>query len=383
MLLLLGGGGLAAQRGTTDLWDLPHPFWWLGLSALLAVGLGVLLGLRRRLPFVLLIASAIVSILPLPMAIGTEPLPVLVALYTVGAFHSSRAAWFGFAAIASASAGGVLLGVAGPLGLLRGDVPLDLGTGISAVSSVVIFLLIATLMGTSVGNRRRYTQALIDRAGQLVRERDAQARIASAQERSRIAGEMHDVIAHSVSVMIALSEGAAAASRTRPEQAAETMAQVAETGRGTLAEVRRLLGVLSEEGEAAERRPQPGAAELDGLIAGFRAAGVPLDYVTSGDPTDDQSLGLVVYRIVQESLTNALRYAPGAAVTASVHWSGYGVGIEVVDDGPGGEQTSQGAGRGLLGLRERASLYAGTVDAGPRPEGGWAVHVSLRTGGSP
>ncbi|MET0161982.1 MAG: ATP-binding protein, partial [Microbacteriaceae bacterium] len=93
--------------------------------------------------------------------------------------------------------------------------------------------------------------------------------------------------------------------------------------------------------------------------------------------------GLVVYRIVQESLTNALRYAPGAAVTASVHWSGYGVGIEVVDDGPGGEQPSQGAGRGLLGLRERAALYAGTVDAGPRPEGGWAVTVTLRTGGAP
>ncbi len=329
-----------------------------------------------------LVITAIASVIPLPSTAGTEALPVLVALYGMGAFHSSRGAWVGFAAVASGSAAGVILGATGPLSVLRSDDAVNLGMTVSAVSSMVIFLLIATLMGTSVGNRRRYTQALIERAAQLVRERDAQARIAGAQERSRIAGEMHDVIAHSVSVMIALSEGAAAASRTSPMQAAETMSQVAETGRGTLAEVRRLLGVLGEEGEAPERRPQPGAAELDGLVAGFRAAGVPLAFETSGEPTDDQSLGLVVYRIVQESLTNALRYAPGAAVTASVHWSEYGVGIEVVDDGPGAGQPSQGAGRGLVGLRERAALYAGTVEAGPRPQGGWAVSVSLRGGGT-
>lgn len=381
-VLAVGGAASESYQGRTTSWGLPYAWWWTALAAAVAVGLCVVLTQRRRRPVPVLVITAIASVVPLPSTAGTEALPVLVALYGMGAFHSSRGAWIGFAAVASGSATSVVLGAAGPLSVLRSGDALDLGMTVSAVTSMVIFLLIATLMGTSVGNRRRYTQALIDRAAQLVRERDAQARIAGARERSRIAGEMHDVIAHSVSVMIALAEGPAAASRSKPEQAAETMAQVAETGRGTLAEVRRLLGVLHEEGEQAERRPQPGAAELDGLAAGFRAAGMRLELRSSGEPTDDQSLGLVVYRIVQESLTNALRYAPGAAVTASVHWSEYGVGIEVVDDGPGGGQPSQGAGRGLVGLRERAALYAGTVEAGPRPEGGWSVSVTLRAGGT-
>lgn len=380
--LLLGAAFFDVERGSTRAWGLPAPALWAALTAITVIVAAIAIAWRRRRPLLLFVAGLAISVAPFPVTAGTEWLPVLLGLYALGAFRSSRQAWIAFATAAGVSVLGIAVGMALPFSLIRGEQPFSPQTLPPAITSVVVLLLIATLMGTSVGNRRRYTQALIERAAQLVRERDAQARIAGAQERSRIAGEMHDVIAHSVSVMIALSEGAAAASRTNPAQAAETMSQVAETGRGTLAEVRRLLGVLSEEGEAAERRPQPGAAELDGLVAGFRAAGVPLAFETSGEPTDDQSLGLVVYRIVQESLTNALRYAPGAAVIASVRWSEYGVGIEVSDDGPGAGQPSQGAGRGLVGLRERAALYAGTVEAGPRPQGGWAVSVSLRAGGT-
>ncbi|MFS0853952.1 sensor histidine kinase [Microbacterium sp. 179-I 3D4 NHS] len=379
----VAGSWYSVSEGATLVWALPVPQAWAALTAVVVVAAIVATAFRRSHPWLLFAVGCALMTVPLPIPTVTEILPLLIALYALGAYRSSRAAWTGFGIGSAAAAVGAALGSRAQVLLLAEFDAASISEMLTSFVSAAILLLVATLIGTSVGGRRRYTQALIDRAERLAVERDQQAVIAAAQERNRIAGEMHDVIAHSVSVMIALSDGAAAASRARPEEAAETMREVGETGRRTLAEVRRLLGVLHEaDGTAAERMPQPGAHQLTELVDGFRAAGVDVAFRTSGEPTADPSLGLVVYRLLQESLTNALRYAGGAPVSVDVHWSAYGVGLEVIDAGPGAGQPSQGAGRGLVGLHERAALYGGTVDAGPRPEGGWAVRIRLGNEGN-
>lgn len=367
------------SEGRTVVWGLPMPQVWVAPTGLLAVLAGVAVALRRSRPWLLTVVGCASMVVPLPIPTATELLPLLFGLYALGAYRSSRAAWTGFGVGAVAALVGAFTGSRAQVMLFAATPVPTFWESVTSASFVVVLLLVATLMGTSVGGRRRYTQALIDRAERLAFERDQQAVIAAAQERNRIAGEMHDVIAHSVTVMIALSDGAAAAARSAPGDAVETMREVGETGRRTLAEVRRLLGVLHEDdGRPAERMPQPGAAQLGELVDGFRAAGMEVSFRSEGTPTDDRSLGLVVYRLLQESLTNALRYAAGAPVWVTVHWSVYGVAVEVADDGPGAGQASQGAGRGLVGMRERAGLYGGTVEAGPGRDGGWVVRAVLR-----
>ncbi|WP_314649622.1 histidine kinase [uncultured Microbacterium sp.] len=366
----------------TLVWGLPLPQAWVAPTAALVVLAVVAVALRRSRPWLLVVVGCAYLLVPLPIPTATELLPLLFGLYALGAYRSSRAAWTGFGVATAAGLVGAFTGSRAQVMLFAANPAPNFWETLTGAGSVVILLLVATLIGTSVGGRRRYTQALIDRAERLAFERDQQAVIAAAQERNRIAGEMHDVIAHSVTVMIALSDGAAAAVGARPDAAAETMREVGDTGRRTLAEVRRLLGVLHEDdGRPAERMPQPGADQLAELVDGFRAAGLKVAFRTTGTPTGDPSLGLVVYRLLQESLTNALRYAGDATVSADVHWSAYGVAIEVADDGPGAGQPSQGAGRGLVGMRERAALYGGTVEAGPRPGGGWGVTIALRSEG--
>ena len=324
----------------------------------------------------LTVSGIAILLIPFPMPGIAEPLFVLLGLYALGAYRSPRWAWIALAAAVLASAIGTTYG----MGMLpaRGGSPAVAGSTVPLSAST---MLVATLAGTTIGTRRRYVAALVDRAEQLARERDQQAQIATARERGRIAGEMHDVIAHSVSVMIAMAEGAVA---TKDDTAArDAMTTVAETGRTTLGEVRRLLGVLHDgEDGRAPRAPQPGASSLTELFDGFRAAGLRLQSSVVGTASGDESIGLTVYRIAQEALTNALRYAGPTRVEATVTWQADTVRILVVDHGSRRDLPSQGAGRGLVGIRERAALYAGTVETGPRPTGGWAVDVRLHHGGT-
>jgi signal transduction histidine kinase len=243
------------------------------------------------------------------------------------------------------------------------------------------------LLGISVRHRRNSLSALTQRAEQLERERDQQATIAAAAERTRIAREMHDVVAHSLSVMVTLSEGAALKQAAEPERAGRAMRQVSATGHQALDEMRRLLGVLRTEDAPESRQPQPGMAQIDGLFDQVRATGLAAGLIVTGTPAAlPPGAELTVYRIVQEALTNTLKHAAGPTrVSVAIAYRPGSITVDVHDDGAGGRvrpelETGTGtgtAGHGLAGMRERAAVYGGTVSAGPDPAGGWHIRAHL------
>ena len=355
----------------------------------LAIGGLVVLSARHRFPRLFFAAATALSVLSLAGGSGAESILAVIAVYTVGADSRGRVAWVRFSiAMASGALGALAVsvrGIVGPpiLGLaprtLARDGVLDWA---SAYLIIAAILLIAALLGTNAGYRRRHISELLDRAERLARERDHQVEIAGALERERIAREMHDVIAHSLSVIIAVSDGAHAVADDRPAEAKVAMARVAETGRRTLGEVRRLLGGVRGDNHetASQHAPQPDASHLTSLAAEFVATGLPVRLTVTGTPSRDAGLGLAVYRIVQESLTNVLRHSPQAeSATVSITWTAAEVVIIVRDTGTFTPSPTN-EGRGILGMRERANLYAGTVEAGFHDEGGWRVSARLGRG---
>jgi signal transduction histidine kinase len=235
----------------------------------------------------------------------------------------------------------------------------------------------AVVIGVNVRTRRAYLAALEERAAQLERDRDQQGQLAAAAERARIAREMHDIVAHNLSVMVALADGAGFMAASNPARSIGAMAHVSKTGRHALGEMRRLLGVLRDDGAAA-LAPQPGLADLDALLERVRAAGLRVTLQVSGRPI---ALGsgaeLTVYRLVQEALTNTLKHAgPDAQATVRLSYEDDGIDVEVADDGSGRTLVSAG-GQGLPGMRERAAVYGGAIEAGPAATGGWRVHTRL------
>ena len=252
----------------------------------------------------------------------------------------------------------------------------------SSFTSVVV----AVLIGLTVRTRHDYTEALEDRARGLEIERDQQARLAAAAERTRIAREMHDIIGHNLSVITGLADGGKYAAGKSPERAAQALDAIGATSRQALGELRRLLDVLRDDDETAplpaDRTPQPGLADLDHLLDGVRATGLPVRLTVEGDPTLSPGRQLTVYRVVQEALTNALKHAgPGAeADIRIVHGTAGAVTVTITDTGsPASPPAMPSDGRGLPGMRERTALYGGTLEAGPRPhpERGWRVHLHL------
>ncbi len=237
----------------------------------------------------------------------------------------------------------------------------------------------ATVLGRNVRNRRRLLASLEERAARLERERDQQGRLAAAAERARIARELHDVVAHNLTVMIALADGAAYAMHDSPDRAQDALATVSQTGRRALGEMRRLLGVLRDDDVdvAPNREPQPGVPEIDALVDQVRAAGLPVSYqVSPAARTLAPGIQLTLFRIVQEGLTNTLKHAgPSAAAEVSVLTSNGSVQVSVSDNGTAAVLSNGGA--GLRGMRERAAVYSGVIEAGPRPEGGWRVSAQL------
>ncbi|MFI7452133.1 sensor histidine kinase [Nonomuraea sp. NPDC049714] len=238
------------------------------------------------------------------------------------------------------------------------------------------------LLGVTVRLRHAYLTQLRERAWRLERERDQQARIAVAAERVRIAREMHDVIAHNLAVMVALADGGALASAISPRQAAEALSAIAATGRQSLTEMHRLLGVLRDADDTGELAPQPGLVDLNTLIEQVHAAGLPVTLTHEGDPPAlTEGAGLSIYRIIQEGLTNILKHAgPHATARVRLRFHAIGADIEIDDDGGGRRAIPAvpGQGQGLTGMAERAAAYHGQVDAGPLPEAGWRVRVRLR-----
>ena len=244
------------------------------------------------------------------------------------------------------------------------------------VGGVAVFAWIA---GLSLHERMRRTAELEERAARHERERETEARTAVAEERTRIAREMHDVVAHSLSVMVVQAEAAEAMLDVDPERARRPLIAVQETGRSALGELRRMLGALREIGEdGAPLAPQPGLAGVGELVEHVRAAGLLVSVRVEGDERPLPSgVDLSAYRIVQEGLTNALKHAGPARAEVLVRYGERELELSVSDDGRGHDPQSNGGGHGLVGMRERVALYGGELEAGPRPDGGFRLRARL------
>jgi signal transduction histidine kinase len=241
-------------------------------------------------------------------------------------------------------------------------------------------VLSAWTLGSLRRTRQGYIAGLEERALQLQRDAEQQATIAAAAERSRIAREMHDVVAHSLSVIVVQADGALYASARRPEAAVDALRTISATGRESLTQMRRLIGVLHEdEDDGAERSPMPTVDDLDRLVEQVRGSGVGVDLAVHGDAAlVDGATGLTVYRIVQEALTNTLKHGgPDVRASVEVAYDPEAVSVLVADDGRGAASLDDGAGHGLVGMRQRIAVHDGTVVARPRPGGGFEVRATV------
>ncbi|MFC3300772.1 sensor histidine kinase [Arthrobacter agilis] len=324
---------------------------------------------RRDRPVAVL---GFVALLDIPVSLvtdgaGSSGVATTFALYTVAVMYPMRWALIAGVAATVFSVGALFV------------LPVDLFAGAPGArwvlaGFVVMFLAIAVGIGVTVRRDRDHESKLREWAAR-------NAELASAGERNRIAREMHDVVAHSLTVMVALSDGAAVVMKRDPERATAVLGELSGTGRTAIADMRRVLGVLRAEAASESREPLPASSSLAHLLDGFRAAGLPLRVTTSGPRLpEDPAFQLTVYRILQESLTNVLRYGKGVTlVDVSIARTADTVSLRVADDGRGamGPAVSLGSGQGIAGMRERAAIYAGSVEFGLRQSGGWLVEVQL------
>ncbi|MGH8889457.1 MAG: sensor histidine kinase [Acidothermaceae bacterium] len=348
----------------------------LTIGILLDLGLALPLIWRRRAPSVVF---GVIATVALATWLGDKRIfaavALLIAFYTVAAYEPRRRTIaaaivleFGvlLATLSWAGGGRVLLGFVFLSGLVTA----------------------AGFIGTNVRTRRAYLAALEDRNSRLEFERDQQAQLAAAAERARIARDMHDVVAHNLSVMIALADGASFTVDADPARASNAMAQVSATGRQALTEMRHLLGVLHDDQPAA-LHPQPGVADIDELLTQVRLTGLTGELISEGNHSAfPPGLQLAVYRLVQEALTNILKHAFDAhTATVRLSFTAKKVDVDVVDDGlvpASSSSTAEGfvngstSGHGIAGMRERVAVYGGTVEAGPDPVRGWRVRATFK-----
>ncbi len=342
-------------------------------------GIGVLLvstlAFRRRFPLSTLAAVCTFSLAQASFGPSFPPtvIAVLVAVYTVGSYSRRRPALTALAVL------GVL--IAAVVSFRYDD---EFAESLARFLFAAAMVVAAFVLGVNVRMRRVYLASLRDRALRAERDRDQQAQIAAARERATIAREMHDIVAHNLSVMIALADGAAYAARTDAAAAETASLHVSSTGRQALDEMHRLLGVLRSNGGESPRTPQPGVAQIDELVSQVRTTGLPTSWTITGERFPlSPTAGLALYRVAQEALTNVLKHAvqpSGAHIRLT--YTDPAVTLEIDDDGVGGASGSA-AGHGLSGMRERVGVFGGDVTAGPRPGGGWRVIARLEPGRVP
>ena len=331
------------------------------------------LAARRRFPGVVL-ASCVASGLAF-VALGLPPVvlgvAILVAVYSVAAYGER---WVSLAGLAAAAVGSAAV----QLTPGRFQMP-------TPVTNTLI-LGAAWLLGHFVGVRHAYTDQL-ERTAELERARAEAARRAVAEERLRLARELHDVVAHSISVIAVQSGVGAHVAASQPEEAAKALAAIEATSRAALIELRRLLGVLRQEGEPqGSLAPVPGLADLDALLTEVAKAGLAVRLRVEGTPWQlPAGVDLSAYRIVQEALTNVVKHAGEARAQVTICYSDQDVTIEVTDDGlgvtaPAGDGRVR-VGHGLIGMRERVQVFGGDLQTGPRPGGGFRVAARLPLAG--
>jgi signal transduction histidine kinase len=334
----------------------------LGATLLLVV---VPLSLRRVLPLAVLIVvsiGALITAVESPAG-WVQAGAVGLASFTLGerASDRTRSALFVLAVAALVT-----------VGFLAQDVE-----PVEAIVLPFVVLVPTWLLGDVLRARRIEAEREAEALERARREHEAELRAAAADERRHMARELHDGVAHAVSVMVIQAGAARQVVHTSPARAEDAMRAVESTGREAMAELRRLLGALTDDDETAGLAPQPGIGDLPALLDRVREAGLEISLEVDGAPrTVPASLDVTVYRIVQEALTNALRHARQAATRVRLSWEADQLRVEILDDGSaiaGGE----GSGRGLVGMRERASLVGGRLEAGPRPGGGYAVRAWL------
>jgi signal transduction histidine kinase len=240
-----------------------------------------------------------------------------------------------------------------------------------------ITFTIAWIIGFAVGEKYREVDEAKERADAAEREREERARRAVADERARIARELHDVVGHSVSVMTVQASAVRRLLEPDQEQVGEALEVVEQTGREALAEMRRMVGVLRHAEEAPALAPQPSLGEIERLVQHARDRGLPVELFVEGDPVDlPTGIDLTAYRLVQEGLTNAIKHARAQQAEVVIRYEDGHVELTVSDDGSGGGDGG-GSGHGLVGMRERVTVYGGELEAGPRPEGGFRLRARL------
>ncbi|MFE4051968.1 MULTISPECIES: sensor histidine kinase [unclassified Streptomyces] len=342
--------------------------------------LSLVVALRRRMPERMLLLALAVGLGQLITDVATLPadFALLVIVYTVAAVGARWASRLALTAGLCAA----------PLAQLRWpNEDVGVATNLAVMVLQTVPFALAWVLGDSIRTRRAYFAQLEERAARLEKEREAQAKVAVAAERARIARELHDVVAHNVSVMVVQADGAAYVLDAAPDQAKKALETISSTGRQALAEMRRLLGVLrtGEHQEAGEYVPQPDVRQIEDLVEQCRGSGLPVDFKVEGTARPLPSgVELTAYRIVQEALTNTRKHG-GPHVGASVRLVYFddGLGLLVEDDGKGAphelyeEGGFDGQGHGLIGMRERVGMVGGTLDAGPRPGGGFRISVLL------
>ncbi|ROQ68050.1 signal transduction histidine kinase [Streptomyces sp. 840.1] len=345
------------------------------------IGLSIVVALRRRAPEKMLLLAIAMGVVQLvfgvrPTTANFAMLVITFTVATVGERWASR-----LALTCSLCAAG--------LSQLRWPNQ-DPGSWAQKLFIVVVMtvpFVLAWVLGDSMRTRRAYFDQLEERAARLEREREAQSKVAVAAERARIARELHDVVAHNVSVMVVQADGAAYVMDAAPDQARQALETISSTGRQALAEMRRLLGVLrtGDVPESGEYVPQPDVEQIEELVDQVVQSGLAVDFKIEGTPRPLPSgVELTAYRIVQEALTNTRKHGgPNAGASVRLVYFDDGLGLLVEDDGRGAAHElyedggADGAGHGMIGMRERVGMVGGTLDAGPRPGGGFRISALL------
>lgn len=349
----------------------------------IVIGLCLVVALRRRAPEKMLLLAIAMGVAQL--AFGVRPtianFAMLVITFTVATVGER---WASRLALACSLCAATLSQLRWPE---QEDMPRSWAESLFLVVVMTVPFVLAWVLGDSMRTRRAYFDQLEERAARLEREREAQSKVAVAAERARIARELHDVVAHNVSVMVVQADGAAYVMDAAPDQARQALETISGTGRQALAEMRRLLGVLrtGDAPETGEYVPQPDVEQIEDLIEQVRTAGLAVDFKVEGTPRSLPSgVELTAYRIVQEALTNTRKHGgPDAGASVRLVYFDDGLGLLVEDDGRGAAHElyedggADGAGHGMIGMRERVGMVGGTLDAGPRPGGGFRISALL------
>ncbi|MGW7520055.1 sensor histidine kinase [Streptomyces sp. NPDC054796] len=384
-LLLMLSGLWIATSVRVDAEGLPQGPTEQIASVPIALALSTVVALRRRAPEKMLMLATGTGVAQLVTDVEVFPgnFAFLVIIFTVASRNVRWASWFAL--------GGAL--TAPTISALRWpDANQDTTSAVFGCIFLTVTFFLAWVLGDSIRTRRAYYAQLEERATRLEKEREAHAKIAAAAERARIARELHDVVAHNVSVMVVQADGAAYVLDTAPEQTKQALETISGTGRQALAEMRRLLGVLrSGEGstrgarDRSEYVPQPGMEQLAELVDQVRGAGLMVDFTIEGTPRPlPSSVELTAYRIVQEALTNSRKHGgPDVGASVRLRYGDDELSLLAEDDGRGAQRElyedggADGLGHGLIGMRERVGMVGGSLEAGPRPGGGFRINAVL------